>query len=78
MMKAVVASEGVRIEAKATVGVVKLGSVGIARGNRGAVRMVEGQEFGEQAGGNAPRRIATTRCSGSRGVLGEKSQIRRL
>jgi hypothetical protein len=34
-MKAVMAGEGVRIEAKATVGVVKLDSIGTVRGNRG-------------------------------------------
>ena len=61
------AGEGVRIEAKATVGVVELDSIGTVSGNRGAVGMAEGQEFGEQAGGNAPRRIATTRCMEVRG-----------
>ena len=42
MMKAVVAGEGVRIEAKATVGVVELDSIGTVSGNRGAVGMAEG------------------------------------
>ena len=76
-MKAVVAGEGVRIEAKATLGVVGVGSMGTARGGSGAIGVVEGQGFGEQAGGNAPPRIATRRCGRGQGIVGRMCQVTR-
>jgi hypothetical protein len=62
-----VAGEGVGIEAKAAAGVPKVDSASTEKGDSVAVGVTEGQESGEQAGGNAPRRRATTRCSGSQG-----------
>ena len=50
----------------------------MGRGDCAAVGGTGGQESSEQAGGNAPRRIATTRCSGSQEVLHKESQVRHL
>ena len=57
--------KGVKNEAEAATGVLKVDSWGTARDNSAAVGATGGQEFGEQAGGNAPRRIGSARRSGS-------------
>jgi hypothetical protein len=57
--------KGVKNEAEVAAGVPKVDSASTEKGDSVAVGVTGGQEFGEQAGDNAPRRIATTRCSGS-------------
>ena len=77
LMEAGRPGKGVKNEAEAATGVLKVDSWGTARDNSEAMGPTVGQGFGEQAGGNAPRRIVTTRCSGGWGIEGSECQVRR-